>query len=156
MTIHARRLPTRLQQTYAHIRVQAGQACDVTYEIFDSASQSPVDWSGQDSRFRVYSQVVDRSVVMEITDPERCTLGPDGNWRLQLSASETERLPRGGMTFTLEHRNSNSDYLPGLKGGISCFDPNSASPQRVDPASTRQQPISRSRLRRNLVGESSY
>ncbi|MGB7325880.1 MAG: hypothetical protein WBD31_13480 [Rubripirellula sp.] len=156
MTIHARRLPTRLRQTYAHIRVQAGQACDVTYEIFDSVSQGPVDWSGQDLRFRVYSQLVDRSVVMEITDPQRCAMDPNGNWRLQLSASETERLPRGGMTFTLEHRKSNSDYLPGLKGGISCFDPKTTDRRRVDPATTRQQTISPGRFRNKLVNESSF
>ena len=94
----------------------------MTFEISDQQRDGPVDWSGQAGRFRVYSQRGDLDVVVEITDPRRCSFGPDGIWELRLTAEETETMPRGGMCFTLEHQDPRGEYLLGVHGGVSCCD----------------------------------
>lgn len=137
MAIRARQLTDRAPCSPSYFRVQAGKPCEVTFEISDNVSGAFVDWSDQAPRFRVYSQVVDRSVVMEITDEHRCTFRSDGIWRLQLTADETDSLPRGGMRFTLEHREADGDYRLGLQGGISCCEPRSDGPRPFPDAKLR-------------------
>lgn len=105
----------------SHIQVHPGEAYDLTWQVSDNAQ--PIDWTGHRPRFRIYSQIVDRLVLVEITDPQRCAFEPDGIWRLRLTPQETKALPRGGMQFTLEHSESDSeDYQLGVIGGVSCIE----------------------------------
>jgi hypothetical protein len=71
-------------------------------------------------RFRIYSQYVDRCIIVEITDPERCRFEPGGVWKLHLTADETAALPHGGLTYTLEHQDSEGNWQLGIRAGISC------------------------------------
>ncbi|WP_404310755.1 hypothetical protein [Neorhodopirellula lusitana] len=131
MTIRAKRVPCTEKSPCSWFRVCPGQTYDLTFQLSDSTG-NPVEWAGHEARFRVYSQFIDRAVVLEITDPERCVFGSDGMWRLQLTADETDSLPRGGMRFTLEHRESpcggsqfdeagsDTGYALGILGGVSC------------------------------------
>ncbi len=57
----------------------------------------------------------------------RRSIGPfrvlvDGADQGQDLAVYTGSLPRGGMRFTLEHRNAGEDFVFGLLGGVSCCD----------------------------------
>jgi hypothetical protein len=122
MTIQARPLAETPGCPPSWLRVERGQVCDTKYRIADSLSGITVNWVGHKARFRIYSQLIDNAVAFETTDSTHCTFEPDGIWRLHLTADETERLPCGGMRFTLEHRDTHSDYLLGLQGGISCRD----------------------------------
>lgn len=104
---------------HSRICVHPGQDCDLTLQVTDSGH--PVNWSGHRPRFRIYSQIVDRLVVLEITDSRRCRFEPEGIWRLCLTGEEIESLPRGGMRFTLEHGHpGNEDYQLAVIGGVSC------------------------------------
>ena len=122
MTIRARQLPEQPGRLPSYFRIRPGEPCDLTFRISDNDRDRPVDWSGQGPRFRIYSQYVDSQVVVEVTDPARCSFGADGTWRLRLTADETQGMPRGGMCFTLEHRSPRGDYQLGVRGGISCCD----------------------------------
>ena len=118
-------MPSSGYGPFSWFRVSPGRACDLTLEVFDDPSGTPVNWVGRALRFRIFSQFVDRFVVVEITDPARCTFPRDGIWSLRLTEQETASMPRGGMLFTLEHRDSHdsqSQYQLGLQGGISCND----------------------------------
>lgn len=122
MTVTAKPLNDQDQKLCSWLRVHSGHACSVTLRLADCASGSPVNWAGRRPRFRVYSQWVDNSIVVEVTDPERCRFEPEGIWKLQLTAEETAAMPRGGMYFTLEHAESDGSYEFGIRGGISCKD----------------------------------
>lgn len=102
--------------------VQPGQPCELTLEIADCSSGNCVNWSGHVPRFRVYSPYVDRFVVVEITDPERCRFEPGGIWKLHMTADETAALPRGGLIYTLEHCDADGNWQLGIRAGISCRD----------------------------------
>lgn len=118
MTFRARLL-TDDHGPHSRICVHPGQDYELTLQVTDG--RHPVNWLGHRPRFRIYSQLVDRLVVVEITDPHRCVFEPDGIWRLHLSGEETDSLPRGGMRFTLEHGNPESeDYQLAVVGGVSC------------------------------------
>lgn len=138
MSIRARQIPDQPRRPHSYFRVLRGQPCELTFEISDNERDSPVDWSGQTPRFRVFSQRVDHDVVVEITDPQRCSFGPGGIWRLQLTADETKRIPLGGMCFTLEHRDPPGDYRLGVHGGISCCDSKSTDGGRSVRANPRR------------------
>lgn len=103
-------------------RVETNRALEMTLLISDSSDGRPVNWAGQPARFRVYSPFVDQFVVVEVTDPQRCSLQPKGIWQLRLTEDETARLPHGGMIFTLEHRDPDTDFQLGIRGGISCYE----------------------------------
>ncbi|TWT92731.1 hypothetical protein [Stieleria varia] len=122
MAIQAIPLLDEPQGPPSWFRVDAGQPCELTLELTDNADGRRIDWAGHIPRFRVYSQYIDRQVVVEVTDPERCRFEPDGIWKLELTAEETAALPRGGMVYTLEHRNSSGDWQMGIQAGISCRD----------------------------------
>ena len=115
---------------HSWLRVERGNDCDLAFRISDCESGVPVNWVDHQPRFRIYSQLIDNAIVFESTDADLCVFEPNGIWRLRLTAEHTLNLPRGGMRFTLEHRkvnsdatsDSQSDYLPGLQGGISCRD----------------------------------
>ncbi|EMI16328.1 hypothetical protein RMSM_06732 [Rhodopirellula maiorica SM1] len=124
MTIRAKQLTHRAPYPSSWIRVEPRQACDLTFEIADNVSGMRVDWAGHQPRFRVYSQIDDNAVVVEVTDPHRCAFEQGGIWRLQLTAEETEALPLGGMRFTLEHREPSGEFRQGIQGGFSCCAPN--------------------------------
>lgn len=147
MTIRARQLTKRVPYPSSWIRIESRQACDLAFEIADNVSGIRVDWAGHQPRFRVYSQVVDNAVVVEVTDPQRCAFEQDGIWRLRLTAEETELLPLGGMRFTLEHREPQGEYLQGIQGGFSCCDSN-----RNDVRSTAMSLADRPRTSRDGVG----
>lgn len=125
MTIQARLLEDK-RGPMSMIRIHPGRAYDLTLAVSDNENGQKVDWTGHQPRFRIHSQTVDQAVVMEITDPEKCTFESDGIWRLRLTAEETASLPRGGMLFTLEHSDGQddgqSDYQLGVTGGISCVE----------------------------------
>lgn len=139
MTVHARQLADHTSCPPSYFRVRAGLPCDATFELFDNLSGAPVDWSGHGPRFRIYSQLFDRVVVVEITDPQRCSFGPDGIWRLRMTADQTELLPRGGMHFTLEHCDSDGHYLLGVHGGVSCCEENSMARQDLPSSLARSE-----------------
>jgi hypothetical protein len=120
MTILAKKLPEQPLRPPSYFRVRPGEECDVIFEVSDNQSQTPVDWSGHLPRFRIYSQRDDRKVVVEISEPERCSFGPDGIWHLRLTADETATMPLGGMCFTLEYCDTPGKYKLGVKGGVSC------------------------------------
>ncbi len=122
MAIQATPLTDTARGPQSWFHVQPGQPCDLTLEIADHKSGNCVDWSGHVPRFRVYSQYVDRCVVVEITDPARCCFEPGGIWKLHLTADETAALPRGGMVYTLEHRDVDGTWQLGIRAGISCRD----------------------------------
>ncbi|MDA8745952.1 hypothetical protein N9N28_15095 [Rubripirellula amarantea] len=122
MAVLARPVQKTSHNLTSWLRVRRGYPCDLMLEISDSESGTTVDWSGHCPRFRVYSQLVDKHVVVEVTDPERCQFTADGLWRLKLTAEETAAMPCGGMHFTLEHGDSYGQYELGIRGGISCMD----------------------------------
>ena len=126
MTIRAKQHSRHTGSPVSHFRVQPGQACDLTFQLDDTAGCA-VDWEGHDLRFRIFSQYVDQAVVLEVTDPSRCVFSGGGTWRLRLTAEETEALPRGGMRFTLEHRDLDGEYAFGLLGSVSCSEVRSIS-----------------------------
>lgn len=133
MTLRARLL-TDSRGPHSRIRVHPGQEHELTLRVTEAGD--PVNWSGHRPRFRIYSQLVDRLVVVEITDPRRCQFEPDGIWRLRLTREETEALPRGGMRFTLEHSNPESGrYELGVIGGVSCTE------LRVDSSHGTAKPV---------------
>ncbi|MFK8112837.1 MAG: hypothetical protein AB8B91_11575 [Rubripirellula sp.] len=132
MTFRAR-LVTNDDGPHSRICIHPGQDYELTLQVTDSGR--PVNWSGHRPRFRIYSQMVDRLVVLEITDPHRCRFEPEGIWRLRLTSTETESLPRGGMRFTLEHGSPGSeDYQLAVIGGVSCTE------LRVDNSHTMAAP----------------
>ena len=120
MAIQATPMTGSIHGPQSWFLVQPGQPCELTLEIADNQSGSCVDWSGHVPRFRVYSQYVDRCVVVEITDPKRCRFEPGGIWKLHMTADETAALPRGGMVYTLEHCDSEGNWELGIRAGISC------------------------------------
>ncbi|MFG0255594.1 MAG: hypothetical protein ACF787_10940 [Rhodopirellula sp. JB053] len=122
MTIRAKRLPGKTRSRLSWFRVHPGKPLDVSFQLVDT-SRTTINWVGHEPRFRIYSQFVDQLVVMEITDQQRCEFKLGGIWRLRLSAEETASLPRGGMRFTLEHRDSLEDFQLGLLGTVSCCEP---------------------------------
>ncbi|EMI45143.1 hypothetical protein [Rhodopirellula sp. SWK7] len=119
MTIRAKRLPGKSRSRLSWFRVHPGKPLDVSFQLMDT-NRTSVNWVGHEPRFRIYSQFVDQLVVLEITDPHRCEFKLGGIWRLRLTAEETDSLPRGGMRFTLEHRDTGSDFSVGLLGTVSC------------------------------------
>jgi hypothetical protein len=124
MSIQAIPLTEAINGPPSWFPVEAGQPCDLTLEIADHCSGVCVDWSGHVPRFRIYSPYVDRFVVVEITDSNRCTFEPNGIWKLHLTAEETAALPRGGLTYTLEHCDSDGNWQLAIRAGISCRDAN--------------------------------
>jgi hypothetical protein len=136
MTILARQIPDSPFRPSSYFRVRPGEECDVTFAVSDNESQTPVDWSGRLPRFRIYSQHDDRKVVVEISEPERCSFGPDGIWHLRLTADETAMMPRGGMCFTLEYCDTTGKYTLGVKGGVSCCEDCSVDAKHSSPAIT--------------------
>ncbi|TWU59337.1 hypothetical protein Poly51_21250 [Rubripirellula tenax] len=119
MAIQAKPLMSNHEGPPLWFQIDPGKSCEIALELSDSESGSPIDLAGHVPRFRVYSQVVDRLIAVEITDPERCKFDPKGIWTLQLTAEETASLPRGGMRFTLEHLTEEGNYEFVLQGGVS-------------------------------------
>lgn len=127
MTIRTKSVGRTKREPQSWFRIQRGQPLDIAFEVSDNGQT--VDWQGHELRFRVYSQIVDRLLVLEVTDPERCKFEPESIWTLQLTEEETSSIPPGGMIFTLEHRNAEGDYEVGVRGGISIGDANPRAEQ---------------------------
>ncbi|MCO8121545.1 hypothetical protein NHH03_07345 [Stieleria sp. TO1_6] len=120
MAIRAKRIDVSSNRVPSWFRVHPGQAFEGVFKVCDSQNGQPVNWSEQRPLFRVYSQFVDRSVVVEVADPARCRFEPNGIWKLRLTAEETQAMPHGGMRFTVEHQQPSGDSRILMQGGISC------------------------------------
>jgi hypothetical protein len=125
-------------------RIHRGRPFRGVFKLIGSPDEEPVDLSNRRARFRVYSQLIDRQVLIEVDDLSRSQFLPDGTWRLALTADETSALPRGGMKFTVEQcvetrrqdeqpdahshlfgasvdeRNQPVHYRVIIEGGVSC------------------------------------
>lgn len=125
MTLKARQINADHRIPPSWFKVQHGEPFEGFFEIIESRRSAPTRLDGSEFRFRIYSQIVDRQVLIELCDSARNTLCDDGIWHLTLNASETERLPCGGMRFTLELRDQNGQYHLAIDGGVSCVKPKS-------------------------------
>ena len=65
------------------IHIEPGKECVISFNVRDSKSDQPVNWTGHELRFRVFSQFVDHQVVVEVIDEDRCAFEAGGIWNLR-------------------------------------------------------------------------